>query len=172
MEFVLRTWEREDAADLAQAANNLKIARKLRNVFPHPYSLEDAQWFIQDCMKKEGERQLARAIVLDRKAVGSISLTLGEDVYERSAELGYWLAEPYWGRGIMQRAVDLLCREAFARFPIVRIFAQPFADNAASRAVLEKAGFVCEGVMRNGVYKNGQILSYCMYARLREGVAP
>ena len=89
-------------------------------------------------------------------------------MYEKSAELGYWLSEDYWGRGIMTEAVREICREAFETFEIVRIFAEPFADNAASRKVLEKAGFTCEGIMRNGVYKNGQIHSYCMYSILRE----
>lgn len=166
--FLLRDWQETDAGAVAEAANNPKIADKLRNVFPHPYTLEDAKWFVNDCISKGSERQLTRAIVADGRAVGSIGVFLMEDVYEKSAEIGYWLSESYWGSGIMTEAVKQICREAFARYPIVRLFAQPFEHNIGSRKVLEKAGFACEGVMRNGVYKNGRVYSYCMYSLLKE----
>lgn len=99
---------------------------------------------------------------------GSIGVFVQTDVYEKSAELGYWLSEEYWRQGIMTAAVRQICREAFARFDLLRIYAEPFAHNRGSRRVLEKAGFTCEGTMRNGVFKNGQVHSYCMYALLRE----
>ena len=166
--FHLRPWTPDDAYSLALAANNPKIAENLRNIFPSPYSLEDAQWFIQDCISHTGKKQLAYAIEVVGKTAGSISILVKEDVYEKSAELGYWLSEKYWRRGITSRAVALICQEAFAAFDIVRIYAEPFAHNAASRGVLEKAGFTLEGTMRNGVYKNGAVCSYCMYAILRE----
>lgn len=168
MGFILRKWRIEDAPDIARAANDPDIAMNLRNSFPHPYSLEDAKWFINDCISKEGQRQITRAIEVDGKAVGSIGIFCMEDVYERSAELGYWLAAGYWRRGITSQAVQMICREAFAAFDIVRIFAEPFAHNAGSRRVLEKAGFTYEGTMRDGVYKNGEIHSYCMYSLLRK----
>ena len=123
---------------------------------------------MHECIESEGQGQMTRAIEVDGKAVGSIGIFLMEDVYEKSGELGYWLAEDYWRRGIMSRAVKMICREAFARFDMIRIFAEPFADNAGSRGVLEKAGFTCEGTMRNGIYKNGEVHSYCMYSLLRE----
>ncbi len=167
-EFQLRTWSLEDAQALAQAADNPNIARYLRNVFPNPYTLEDADWFIRDCIASAQKKQISYAIVADKTAAGSICAAVKEDVYEKSAELGYWLAEPYWGRGIMTSAVRQICKEAFQAFDIVRIFAEPFADNAGSRKVLEKAGFTCEGTMRNAVYKNGEIHSCCMYSLLRE----
>ena len=166
-DFYLRSWNLKDAPALAKAADNPHIAANLRNVFPHPYTLEDAQWFIRDCMEKEGEKQILHAIEADGAAAGSISIMVKDDIYEKSAELGYWLAERCWGQGIMTRAVQQICREAFEAFDIVRIFAEPFAVNAASRRVLEKAGFTCEGTMRDGVYKNGQIFSYCIYSLLR-----
>ena len=109
-----------------------------------------------------------QAIVVDGEAVGSISLTLGSDVYRRSAELGYWLGEPFWGRGIMTAVVTAMCREGFGTWDIVRIHAEPFARNAASRRVLEKAGFTLEGTLRQSVYKNGEMLDSCIYALLRE----
>lgn len=167
-EFQLRPWQTEDAPSLAQAADNPDIARNLRNVFPSPYTLEDAAWYIQDCIANAQNKQISYAIAADGKAVGSIGIFVKEDVYEKSAELGYWLAQDYWGQGIMTGAVQKICKEAFEAFDIVRIFAEPFADNAASRRVLEKAGFTCEGIMRNGVYKNGEIHSYCVYSILRE----
>ena len=89
MEFQLRPWRLEDAKDLAKAADNPKIAANLRNVFPHPYTLKDANWFINDCISKGDSRQLVRAIEVEGKAAGCISVTLLGDVYEKSAELGY-----------------------------------------------------------------------------------
>lgn len=167
-EFQLRTWKKEDAESLARAANNPNIAKNLRNVFPNPYTLQDAVWYINDSMAHAGEKQINYAIVIDGQAAGSIGVFVKEDIYEKSAELGYWLAQEYWRRGIMSEAVRQICTEAFETFDIVRIFAEPFADNAGSRGVLEKAGFTYEGTMRNGVYKNGALHSYCMYSVLRE----
>lgn len=168
MEFQLRHWRAEDAEILAKTANNPKIAANLRNVFPHPYTLKDANWFINDCISKGDSRGLIRAIEVEGKAAGCISITLLNDVYEKSAELGYWLSEEYWRQGIMSEAVQIICREAFQTFDIIRIFAEPFAYNAGSRGVLKKAGFTYEGTMRNGIYKNGQVHSYCIYSILRE----
>ena len=166
--FTLRHWQTSDAGDVAAAADNPRIAANLRNVFPSPYTLADAEWFVGDCIAQGEARQLTRAIVIDGKAAGSIGVFVKDDVYEKSAELGYWLAEEHWGKGVMTEAVRRICREAFDRFDILRIFAEPFAHNLGSRQVLEKAGFTCEGTMRNGVYKNGWVHSYCMYALLRE----
>lgn len=168
MEFQLRQWRTEDAEILARAADNPRIAANLRNVFPHPYTLEDANWFINDCISKGDSQGLIRAIEVEGKAAGCISVTLLNDVYEKSAELGYWLSEEYWRQGIMSQAVQIICREAFQTFDIIRISAEPFAYNAGSRGVLEKAGFTYEGTMRNGIYKNGQVHSYCIYSILRE----
>lgn len=167
-EFKLRAWKTEDAESLAQAANNPNIARNLRNAFPNPYTLEAAVWYINDSIANAGKKQINYAIVVDGQAVGSIGIFVKDDIYEKSAELGYWLSEDYWRKGIMSKAVRIICKEAFETFDIVRIFAEPFADNAGSRGVLEKAGFTYEGTMRNGVYKNGAIHSYCMYSVLRE----
>ncbi len=168
MEFKLRTWKTEDAESLARAANNPKIAGNLRNVFPNPYTLDNAIWYINDSIANEDKEQISYAIEIEGQAVGSIGLFVKDDVYEKSAELGYWLAEDYWRKGVMTKAVEMVCKEAFESFDIVRIFAEPFEDNAGSRGVLEKAGFTYEGTMRNGVYKNGEIHSYCVYSILRE----
>ena len=166
--FTLRLWRRTDAEAVAAAADNPNIAANLRNAFPSPYTLADAEWFIGDCIAQGETRQLMRAIVIDGRAAGSVSVSVKDDIYEKSAELGYWLAEEHWGKGVMTEAVEQICREAFSRFDILRIFAEPFAENLGSRRVLEKAGFSCEGTMRSGVYKNGRVCSYCMYSLLRE----
>lgn len=167
MEFELRSWKPGDEVDVAACASNEKIAQNLRDAFPYPYTLADARRYVDSCLSGEASAQLCRAIEAGGRVVGSIGLFRGGDVYRKSAELGYWLAEEYWGRGIMTAAVKRLCREAFDAWDIVRIYAEPFAHNAGSRRVLEKAGFALEGVMRRGVYKNGAIFDYCMYALLR-----
>lgn len=167
MDFILREWKYEDASQLAEAADNPNIAKNLRNAFPNPYSLDDAKQFLNSCIPDEGKNQLFRAIEAGKKVIGGISISVMDDVYEKSAELGYWLSEDYWRQGITSHAVQMICREAFARFDIIRIFAEPFEHNAGSRRVLEKADFTYEGTMRSGVYKNGEIHSYCMYSLLR-----
>lgn len=169
--FILRKWKTEDVKALAKAADNPNIAVNLRNTFPSPYTPEDASWYINDCISKKAENQLTYAIEADGNAVGSIGIFVKDDVYEKSAELGYWLSEDYWRQGIISRAVPMICKEAFLTFDIIRIYAEPFEYNAGSRGVLEKAGFTYEGTMRKGVYKNGNVSSYCMYSLLREEAA-
>ncbi len=168
MDFVLRPWQRSDAPDVARYANNDRIAQNLRNIFPYPYTLADAEGFIESCIAADEEKQMFRAIEVDGHAVGSIALCLGGDVYALTAELGYWLAEDYWGKGIMTQAVRQMCKEGFARWAdLVRIHAEPFAHNAPSRRVLEKAGFTLEGVLRQSVFKRHKVCDSCIYALLR-----
>lgn len=170
LDFTLRPWRIEDAEDVAIAANNEKVAANLRNVFPNPYTLEDAKWYVNDCIEKGDDNQITRAVVVEGKVVGSIGIFVQSDVYEKSGKLGYWLAEAYWRKGIMSRAAKQLCKQAFELFDIERIYAEPFDYIMGSRGVLEKAGFTYEGTMRNGVYKNGKVFSYCMYSLLRKEV--
>lgn len=167
MEHTLRPWALTDIPSVAKHANNPRIACFLRDVFPHPYTASDAEGYVQMCIQNEQKAQLCRAIVIGGEAVGSIGVFVGSDVYRKSAELGYWLAEPYWGQGIMRHAVREICAQAFRQFDIVRIYAEPFAHNIGSRRVLEHAGFTLEGVMKNGVCKGGQLHDYCMYALLK-----
>lgn len=168
MDFTLRPWQAADAASLAEYADDPRIAANLRDVFPSPYTPADADWFVRDCMEKEGRSQLCRAIVIGGRAVGCVAVTVGTDVYRRSAELGYWLGAPFWGQGVMTEAVQALCREAFRTFDLVRIHAEPFAANLGSRRVLEKAGFALEGVLHKSVCKNGVVQDSCLYALVRE----
>ena len=171
MDFILRPWRTEDAADIVPHANDPAVSGNLRDVFPYPYTLADAEDYISACVANEGKGQLCRAIVVDGRAAGSIGVFLGRDVYRRSAELGYWLGRAYWRQGIMSAAVKALCREAFQSLDIVRVYAEPFAGNVGSRYVLEKAGFTLEGVLRKSVYKNGVLMDSCIYAKLREEAA-
>ena len=167
MEFTLEKWRSDYIPDVAKYANNEKIADKLRDVFPFPYTPADAAWYVNDCIEKGDENQLCRAIVVNGEAVGSVGIFVKTDVYRKSAELGYWLGEPYWKKGIMTEAVKQLCAEAFATFDIVRIFAEPYAYNSGSRKVLEKVGFTLEGIMKNSVCKHGEIYDSCMYGLIR-----
>lgn len=166
MNFLLRSWQEKDAVSLARYADDPEIAKNLRDVFPSPYTRKDAKEYIQICIAKEGKKQICRAIEIDGLAVGSIGLFQGNDIYRKSAELGYWLGRDFWGNQIMTRAVQMICAEGFQILGLVRIYAEPFAGNSGSRRVLEKSGFHLEGVLRNSVYKNGNLLDSCIYARL------
>lgn len=168
MEFTLRRWEENDARSVLKYADNKKISDNLRDVFPHPYTLADAALYVRECAHSSEENDLCRAIVIDGEAVGSVGVFVQSDVKRKSAELGYWLGEPFWGKGVMSAAVKQICKEAFEKFDIVRIYAEPFAHNAASRKVLQKAGFTLEGVMRDSICKNGEIFDSCMYALLKK----
>ena len=168
IDFILRPWREEDAHTVARFADNPRIAANLRDIFPYPYSLEDAREFIGSCIEKEGRGQLTRTIEINGEAAGSIGIFLGIDIYRRSAELGYWLGRPFWRQGIMTASVEEMCALGFAVWDIVRIYAEPYAKNAGSRGVLEKVGFTLEGVKRRSVFKNGEFLDSCIYAKLRD----
>lgn len=163
MKFVLREWKTEDADSVAKYANNPKIAGNLRDGFPSPYTPEDARLFVADCLRGQ-KGMIMLAIEIGGEAAGSIGVFRQDNVYRKSAELGYWLGEPFWGKGVMSAAVSEMCALAFGAWDIVRIFAEPFAGNAASRGVLEKAGFALEGILKRSVFKNGSITDSCIYA--------
>ncbi|MDO4270459.1 MAG: GNAT family protein [Eubacteriales bacterium] len=167
MNFTLEKWNARFIDDIAACANNKKIAANLRDVFPYPYTRADAEGYVAMCAADDESRQICRAIVIGGRAVGSVGVFCGADVYRRSAELGYWLAEEHWGGGVMTEAARRICTAAFEAFDIVRIEAEPFAHNAGSRRVLEKLGFVLEGIKRQSVCKYGEIYDSCIYALLR-----
>lgn len=167
MSMHLRPWQQEDISTLTRYTNDWEIARWLRDAFPHPYTQADAEAFLQLCLEADPMESLLLTIDIDGEAVGSLSLSKGRDVYHRSAELGYWLARPFWGQGMMTAAVGEICRQGFSQWDILRIYAEPFANNAASRRVLEKAGFTLEGILRQNVTKAGETLDSCLYSRLR-----
>ncbi len=162
--FSLRRFQASDAPSLARYANNRNISRNLRDGFPYPYAIEDAHRFLA----KFDASPLVFAIDVGGEAVGAIGVHPLDDVYRRGAELGYWLGEPFWGRGIVTRAVSALSAHAFQqRSDLVRIQAAVFSWNAASARVLEKAGYEREGVLRQSVFKDGVLGDSFMYAKLR-----
>jgi ribosomal-protein-alanine N-acetyltransferase len=165
-EYWLRDWEEDDAPALAGYADNRRIWSNLRDQFPHPYRLEHARQFIRRAA--ESSPRTVFAIATEREAIGSIGLMLGKDVHRFTAELGYWLAEPYWGRGIATRAVQAMVRFAFEELGLRRVHAEPYAANRASARVLEKAGFLLEGRLRASVFKDGKLLDQLLYAIVRE----
>jgi len=165
--FLLRNLSRADADSLARYANNRNVWRNLRDVFPHPYSREDALGFIAFIEAGSGEN--AFAIATGNEAIGVIGFHLEPDILRRSAEVGYWLGEPFWGRGIMTRALNVVCDHVFRNYDVIRLSAPVFAWNAGSARVLEKAGFIREGVMRQAVYKDGEVTDLLIYGKLREG---
>lgn len=153
-----------DAECLAAVANDRRIWLQLRDLFPHPYHRADAENYI--ARVASADPPLSLAIVVDGRAVGGVGLQPMTDVNRRSAEIGYWLGAAYWGRGIATEAVTLVTDWAFGAHGLLRIFAQPFAANLASRRVLEKAGYELEGTMRRSAVKDGEIRDQCLYARL------
>ena len=165
--FEVRPYGVADAAGLANHANNRKVWRNLRDAFPHPYRLEDAVAFI--ARAAEQDPLTVFCIAVDGEAAGGIGFKLHEDVERFSAELGYWLAETHWGRGIATAAVKAVCDYAMQAHQLNRVFATPYAWNPASCRVLEKAGFQREGLLRCAAFKDGQVVDQIVYARIRAG---
>ena len=167
-QYIIRDWKRDDAPALSRNANNPKIAVNLRDSFPHPYTLSDAESFLTRVDSQKPRTSFA--IATASEAIGSIGLMLGQDVHHLTAELGYWLAESYWGRGIMTSAATEVSDYGFREFGLNRIYALPYAHNLASMRVLEKAGFTFEGRLRASVVKGGKILDQNMYAKVRQDI--
>lgn len=166
-EFILRPWKDEDAERLATIANNKKIADYLRDGFPHPYSIGDAKEFIFLARQIEDDFRTL-AIEINGVLAGSIGVYIKKDVHRRNMEIGYFLGEEYWGKGIMTNVLGCMAQYVFENFDVVRIYAEPFASNKASRRVLEKAGFRLEATLRKSIVKNGVVQDSCIYAILKE----
>lgn len=165
--FKLEKWSDQFIPDLLRHADDPEVAYNLRNIFPNPYTEEDARGWIEICSTADEYYNYNRAIVIEGEAVGGIGLIRGSDVYCKTAEIGYWLGRAFWGRGIMSEAVKAICEYGFRSFDVVRIYAGAFARNAGSRRVLEKNGFILEGIHKKNVYKNGEYDDSCMYALVR-----
>ena len=160
--YIIRDWHIEDASSIYRYANNKKIWINLRDAFPHPYGIKDAELFISRAI--ESNPTTIFAIATQSEAIGSIGLMIGKDVHRFTAEMGYWIAEPFWGKGIMTQAVKIMIYHGIQVLKLHRIYAEPYTTNPASARVLEKAGFACEGVLRSNVYKDGKILDQFMYS--------
>ena len=159
----IRKFRRSDKYRMAELANNEKISVNLRDAFPYPYAIADAETFIAGCIRQNPVEVFA--IEYHGQYVGNIGLHKQNDVYSKSAELGYFIGEPYWNRGITTRAVKLICDYGFKELDIVRIFSGIFEYNPASQRVLEKCGFEREAVCKNAVCKKGKIYDEIRYAK-------
>ena len=168
MNCIIRKWKLTDAKDIAVALSNKKIQDNLRDGLPYPYSEQDGIDFISSMLSANEDETFAFAITLDDKAIGSIGVFRQQNIHRQTAEMGYYIAEEYWGKGIMTDAVKQICEYVFKNSDILRIYAEPFAYNTGSCRVLEKAGFQYEGTLRNNAVKNGKVIDMKMYSLLRE----
>ena len=162
----VRSWEWRDRDDIVRHANNRKVWINLRDRFPYPYTESDARSWLEIVIGHKPETNFA--IDVAGEAVGGIGFTLQPDVGHRSAEIGYWLGEEFWGRGITTDALIAVTDHAFANYDLCRLFAHVFEWNGASARVLEKAGYAFEGRLRKSVTKDGQTIDQLMYAAVRE----
>ncbi len=163
-EWQLRSYRVKDAPALARYASNRNISRNMRDTFPYPYALSDADDWISLVMQQSPEANFA--ITSTDELIGGIGLTFRDDIHRRSAEIGYWLGEAFWGRGIATAALRALTDHAFANHDIVRLDASVFEWNPASMRVLEKVGYVLEGRLRKSITKDGQTIDEFLYARV------
>jgi len=159
----IREWRADDAADLARHANDTGVAANLRDAFPNPYTVDEANIFLARVINDQP--MINFCLDIGGRAAGGIGLRLGSDIHRRTAEFGYWLGRAYWNRGIMSEAVGAFSDAAFEAFDLRRLYAEPFANNRASARVLEKAGFILEGRLKNNVMKAGQLLDSLIYAK-------
>lgn len=166
MECKLRRWRIEDAKDIAETLNNRKVLDNLRDGIPFPYTVKDAEEFIAAMNATDPTVTFPFAITIDDKAIGSIGAFRQSNIHFRTAEIGYYLGEPYWGKGYGTCAVKLICEYIFQHTDIIRLYAEPFADNIGSCRILEKCGFELEGVLRKNAVKNGVVVDMKMYSVL------
>lgn len=167
MDISIREWKIEDAEQLRNAINNKKILENLRDGIPYPYTIENAKEFIKQTLNTPKDSSYSWAILVDNKVIGSIGVFRKDNIHYRTAEIGYYIAEEYWGNGIMTKVIKEVCNYIFNKTDIIRIFAEPFAYNVASCKVLEKAGFEFEGTLRNNAIKNNKILDMKMYSIIK-----
>ncbi len=161
---LLRPWRTGDEPSLERHANNRKVWINVRDHFPHPYTKGDAQRWVQHASAHlDG---MVFAVEVNGSAVGSIGLVAKEDVYRKSMEIGYWLGEEFWGRGIITEAVHAVSDYAFTSFDIIRLYADVFDWNTASMRVLEKNGFEREARLHKAVVKDGMIADVFLYAKV------
>ncbi len=158
----IRTLTEADASSLSRHANNRKIWINLRDAFPHPYTYQDAEIFIKNSASMKPESNFA--ISVDDTAVGCIGIGLHKDIERLSAEIGYWLGEPFWNKGIMTEVVSALTSYAIDQHQLTRIFAVPFEWNVGSMRVLTKTGYIQEAIMKKSAIKDGKIIDQMLYA--------
>lgn len=162
MDISIRNWTIADLDNLLRYANNKNIADNLTDAFPHPYMREAGEAFIDARLKESATKVFC--IDASGEAIGAVGLFPQQDVFRRNAEMGYWVAEPFWGRGIVTKAIGMAIPKAFEMFDITRIFARPYGTNIASQRVLEKSGFVLEARFEKTIIKNNVLLDELVYA--------
>lgn len=160
----LRDFLERDIPAIADLADNHRVSEYLTSRFPYPYTRQDAEWWVRTGCR---ERGCFKAIALDGQCVGVISANFQNYEHKYSAEVGYWLGEQYWGRGIATRALEDLSALVLGGGGIVRLYARVFSPNGASIRVLEKCGYRLEGTLRKAAFKNGVFMDELLYARLR-----
>mgnify|MGYP000925457634 CR=1 FL=1 len=166
MEFKLRKWEISDQDSLVKYANNFEISKNLTDAFPHPYTIDDAARFIEMATKAHPNHIFA--IEVNGEAVGGIGIHPQTDINRKNAELGYWLGQPFWGNGIISKAIPEVVKYGFDTFDIQRIYARPYGHNIASQKVLEKNGFTLEAHIKQNLYKNDEFVDELIYAIRRK----
>ena len=164
--FTLRRWQTGDEHALVKYANNYNIWKNVRDSFPHPYTYSDAEAWIQLCNAEQLPTTFA--IEVDFEAVGGIGIILGQDIHRKTAEIGYWLGEPFWGQGIVTEAIREMTDYTFKNFDIHRIYAAIFEYNKASMKAIEKAGFVFETILKQACVKENQLFDEHVFVRFRE----
>ena len=165
-DYCIRSYEYSDQEALIKYANNYNVSRLLRDQFPFPYTKTDAEtWLIHACNQ---EIETNFVIANKNELIGAIGINLQEDVNRFSAEIGYWIGEPFWGKSISTEALKVFTKFAFENFNLSRIFAHVFEGNDASEKVLLKAGYKKEGTLRKAVFKEGKFLDQYIYAILAE----
>jgi len=164
--FILRPWDPADALALVKHANNPRVAANLRDGFPYPYTLEDAKRWLQ--MVGSNQEDVILAIEVRGEAAGGIGLHGMKDVYRYNSEIGYWLAEVHWGKGIASEAVGAMVKFAFEETQWLRLFASVYENNPASMRVLQKNGFSPEAIHRKAVMKGGKLMDEHLYALLKD----
>lgn len=168
MECIIREWKIEDATRLAEMLNNRNILNNLRDGLPYPYTEKDADEYIKSMLAADKTKTFAFAITVEDKVIGSIGVFRCDNIHSRTAEMGYYIGEPYWGCGLGTSAVIQVTTYIFEHTDIIRIFAEPFAYNTASCRVLEKAGFQFEGLLRSNAIKNGKVIDMKMYSLVKK----
>ncbi len=158
----LRPWQPDDVESLSRLGDNPNVARFMTDGFPSPYTPEKARAFIT--MANSNTPSAILAISLEGQAIGGIGIHPQSDIHRQNAELGYWLGEPFWGRGIMTEAIRQMVAYGFEHWPVNRIFARPYHTNIGSQRALEKAGFILEARLTGTILKNGEILDELIYA--------
>lgn len=164
-QFKLRPWSMDDLPSLVKYANNPNIASNLSDGFPHPFTEADGKRFLEHFQEEDSGTVLC--IEVDGEAAGSIGIHPRSGMYRKHVAIGYWLAEPFWGRGIISQAIPQIVDLAFEKYDINKVFACPYGKNKASHRVLEKCGFELEATLKDNIFKNSELDDELLYVVFR-----